>query len=342
MEKGKETTVQKVSVVVCTYNGERYIREQIDSIIAQTYPIHEIILQDDGSTDGTFAILSDYANRYANITAWHNEAGKGISRNFFSAMRRATGDYIALSDQDDVWEKDKVESQIAALRHGGDEDKLLCFGRTVPFANGSGVEVRSDARVPNYTLVRLCFANPIPGHTMLFSRRMLDIVPHDDAYLAARTYDMVLAITAAAYGGVAYVDKKIVNQRRHADAATYAKPMDNRYTVGNMVRTVYQSFRLYFELKPELMRRAELNLRFLSAIKGGCSDLPKAKRMLKAQAKGTLWSTLWLSLFCLRHQSELFYVRERRCLRNNLRALLFPVYCTEYIRYMSKRDKLTH
>ena len=329
--------VRKVSVVVCTYNGERYVREQIDSIIAQTYPIHEIILQDDGSTDGTFDILCDYADRHSNVTAWRNESGKGISRNFFSAMARATGDYIALSDQDDVWEKDKVENQMEALLQGGG-GKLLCFGRTVPFAEG-GVEVRSDARVPNYTLVRLCFANPIPGHTMLFSRRLLDLIPHDEAYLAARTYDVVLAITAAAYGGVVYVDRKVVNQRRHAAAATYGKPMDNQYTVGNMVRTVWQSFRLYAELKSELMARARLNLRFLSSIRGGCSDLPKAKRMLKAQAKGTLWSTLWLSLFCLHHQSELFWVRERRCLRNNLRALLFPVYCTEYIRYMSKNNK---
>lgn len=128
---------QKVSVVVCTYNGERYVREQIDSIIAQTYPIHEIILQDDGSTDGTFDILCDYANRYANVTVWHNEAGKGVSRNFFSAMARATGDYIALSDQDDVWEKDKIEIQMEALLHDG-KDKLLCFGRSVPFSEGGG------------------------------------------------------------------------------------------------------------------------------------------------------------------------------------------------------------
>lgn len=340
MENGKNTTARKVSVVVCTYNGERYIREQIDSIIGQTYPIHEIILQDDGSTDGTFAILADYASRHANITAWHNEAGKGVSRNFFSAMRRATGDYIALSDQDDVWEKDKVECQMEALLSSGHEGKLLCFGRTVPFANGSGVEVRSDSRVPNYSLIRLCFANPVPGHTMLFHRRLLELMPPVEEFFECRTYDMILALTAAAYGGIVYVDKKVVNQRRHVDAATYAKPMDNRYTVGNMVRTVCESFRLYRELKPELMARAELNLRYLSAISGGgCPDLAKAKRMLKAQAKGTLWSTLWLSLFSLRNQSELFYVRERRCMRNNLRAVLFPVYCTEYIRYMSKSFK---
>ena len=341
MGKDKEATAQKVSIVVCTYNGARYVREQIDSIIAQTYPIHEIILQDDGSTDGTFDILCDYASRYTNVTACHNEADKGINNNFFSAMRRASGDYIALSDQDDVWEKDKIEIQMEALLHEG-ENKLLCFGRSVPFSDEGRVEVRSDARIPNYSLIRLCFANAIPGHTMLFHRRFLDLIPHDEEFLAKRTYDMVFALTAAAYDGIVYVDKKIVNQRRHADAATYGKPMDNRYTVGNMVRTVCQSFRLYFELKPELAARAALNLRYLSAISGGCSDLSKAKRMLKAQAKGTLWSTLWLSLFCLRNQSELFWVRERRCLRNNLRALLFPVYCTEYIRYMSKRENLNH
>lgn len=329
--------VRKVSVVVCTYNGERHVREQIDSIINQSYPIHEIILQDDNSTDGTLAILRDYANRHTNITAWRNEAGKGINPNFFSAMARATGDYIALADQDDVWESDKVANQMAALLQGG-EGKLLCFGRTVPFAEG-GVEVRCDAREPNHSLIRLCFANAIPGHTMLFSRRLLDLIPHDEDYFANRIYDVILAITAAAHGGIVYVDKKLVNQRRHSAAATYTKPMDNKYTVGNMVRTVWQSFRLYFELKPELMRRARLNLNFLSAMGEGCADLPKAKRMLRAQAKGSLPSALWLSAFCLRHQSELFYTRERRSMRNSMRALLFPVFCSEYIRYMSKRAK---
>ncbi len=337
MEQSKDTK-RKVSVVVCTYNGECYIREQIDSILRQTYPLHEIILQDDGSTDGTFAILADYARRHSNVSAWRNEAGQGINPNFFSAMARATGEFIALSDQDDVWESDKVERQMAALAHGG-PGALLCFGRTVPFAEGC-VLVRSDERVPNYSLLRLCFANTIPGHTMLFRRRLLELIPDDATFRSNRIYDVVLGMTAAAHDGIVYVDKRLVNQRRHAAAATYTKPMDNTYTLRNIVRTVADSFRLYRELKPELMHRAALNLHFLSQMESRSPHLADAQRMLRAQQKGTLCATLQMSLFCLRHQSELFFTRERPSLRGSLRALLFPVFCSEYIRYMSKSSTL--
>ena len=93
----------KISVVMCTYNGANYLCEQLDSLLAQTYPVHEIIVQDDGSQDNTWTIIEKYATRYPQIKPFHNESGlHGINGNFFSAMNRATGDYIAISDQDDI------------------------------------------------------------------------------------------------------------------------------------------------------------------------------------------------------------------------------------------------
>ena len=108
-----------VSVVMTTYNGEKYIREQLDSIIAQTYPIYELIIQDDGSTDRTVEICREYAKRYAFIHVYQNEHNLGCDKNFETAAMRATGDYVALSDQDDIWFKDKIAKQVAAI---GDND----------------------------------------------------------------------------------------------------------------------------------------------------------------------------------------------------------------------------
>ena len=65
--------VKRVSVVMCTYNGERYLREQLDSIVQQTYPIYEMIVQDDCSTDETMVIVCDYARRYPFIKVFQNE-----------------------------------------------------------------------------------------------------------------------------------------------------------------------------------------------------------------------------------------------------------------------------
>lgn len=75
---GKKT----VSVVMCTYNGEKYLREQMDSILAQTYPIHEIIVCNNCSTDGTMNILQEYATKFPSIKAHQNARNKGCNQNF--------------------------------------------------------------------------------------------------------------------------------------------------------------------------------------------------------------------------------------------------------------------
>jgi glycosyltransferase involved in cell wall biosynthesis len=159
--------LKKISVVMCTYNGEKYLREQLDSIVNQTYPIYEFIIQDDCSTDATFDILSEYRLQYPYIKLYQNEKQKGINENFFSAISLATGDYIALSDQDDVWVLDKLKIQIESIG-----DNWLSAGRSVPFAE-NGVTVYLDRRTPNFCVVRLIYINAIQGHTVLFNKYLL-------------------------------------------------------------------------------------------------------------------------------------------------------------------------
>ena len=96
-----------VSVVMCTYNGEKYLREQMDSILAQTYPIHEIIVCDDCSTDGTMNILQEYATKFPFIKVHRNTRNKGCNQNFHDILV----DYIAISDQDDIWFPKKIGTE---------------------------------------------------------------------------------------------------------------------------------------------------------------------------------------------------------------------------------------
>ncbi|MBR6871881.1 MAG: glycosyltransferase family 2 protein [Ruminococcus sp.] len=100
----------RYSVVICTYNGERFIAEQINSILAQTRRVDEILLFDDGSTDSTLSIAGQLLSKGGipyRITK--NEQNKGVARNFIDGAQQASGDYIFFSDQDDVWKKTKVE-----------------------------------------------------------------------------------------------------------------------------------------------------------------------------------------------------------------------------------------
>ena len=113
-----------------TYNGEKFIREQLDSILAQTYPIKEIIIQDDGSTDGTIAICEEYAEKYPNIHFSCNEHNLGFNLNFKCAAMKATGDYVAISDQDDVWFPEKIASKWLLLVTMTYVSPLICGDQT--------------------------------------------------------------------------------------------------------------------------------------------------------------------------------------------------------------------
>lgn len=99
----------KVSVAMCTYNGAKYIQEQLDSILHQTRPVDEIIISDDGSSDDTLDILRKYEERHPCIYVSLNEKNKGYKQNFMDTMRQCTGDIVFLSDQDDRWHLNKVE-----------------------------------------------------------------------------------------------------------------------------------------------------------------------------------------------------------------------------------------
>ena len=96
----------KCSVAIATYNGEKYIREQLLSILNQTVPVDEIVVSDDGSNDNTLNIIKEFHDSRIVI---YEESHLGVKQNFGNAISKTTGDIIFLADQDDVWEKDKVK-----------------------------------------------------------------------------------------------------------------------------------------------------------------------------------------------------------------------------------------
>ena len=121
-----------VSIVVTTYNGERFLKAQLDSIIAQTYQPIEIIVVDDGSTDNTLNILNEYATNHKNVSVIKNEQNLGYVKNFEKGFSLAKGDYIAPCDQDDVWLPTKID---VLVNHIGDDAIAYCDSE---FIDGAG------------------------------------------------------------------------------------------------------------------------------------------------------------------------------------------------------------
>lgn len=104
-----------ISVALCTYNGEKYIREQINSILSQTTPPNEIIICDDKSTDNTINIINDINSPIINL--YQNPVNLGYMQNFAQAVNKCRGDIIFFSDQDDVWLPNKIEEMVAEFNN---------------------------------------------------------------------------------------------------------------------------------------------------------------------------------------------------------------------------------
>jgi peroxiredoxin Q/BCP len=105
-----------IQVVVCTYQGESFIQEQLDSIATQTYVNINVHIFDDGSTDNTLSIIKQHCKKYPHFFYYRNTKNLGFLRNFETAMKHVTGDYIALSDQDDIWLPDKLEQCMGEMK----------------------------------------------------------------------------------------------------------------------------------------------------------------------------------------------------------------------------------
>jgi hypothetical protein len=203
-------------VALCTWNGERHLAAQLDSLLAQDYPNLEIVAVDDASSDGTAAILHDYARRDRRITVHRNADRLGHARNFERAIRLTHGALIAPSDQDDVWAPTKLR-RLARAR--GDATLVYCDSLFIDDQGRShGRRVSDHFHMYQGGDPRVfAFYNCASGHAMLFSRALLE---HALPFPAGHYHDWWLATVAAATGRVAYVDECLVQFRQHARSVT--------------------------------------------------------------------------------------------------------------------------
>ena len=318
-----------VSVVLCTYNGSRYLKEQLDSLIAQSYPLHEILIQDDGSTDDTVQIATEYANKYDYIHLSTNTHEHGINNNFFSALYKATGEFIAICDQDDIWEPDKISCQIDAIG-----DKLMCSCHSKSFSE-NGAFAHYDSRMPNYNLYRLLFNNEIPGHTILMHRSLLDMLPQEgcEAMYQKRMYDIILALTAAAYDSIVFVDKILVHYRRYQDAATYSSYSSSLPSIGNAARILKWSICNYHKMKKLTTERYTTQMVFLSKLHHPSSICDESIRFMKLLISNRFIDFIRLVSMCVKHRFEIFHNRGKDPI-NIIRAVLFPFTSLYYCRFL--------
>lgn len=217
-----------VSVVLCTYNGERYLPKQLDSLIGQHRLPDELLVQDDRSVDATVAIVREFAGRAPFPVRLHvNERRLGVVHNFGVAVDRCSGDYVALCDQDDVWHADKLQRLERALDElGGDHRPALVHSdlRVIgaeAVTSSSFFERRGFRHEHPLPLAELLFQNYVTGCAAVFNRATLEIalpIPRE-----ASMHDWWFALIAAAAGQIRTLREPLVDYRSHATNVIGAK-----------------------------------------------------------------------------------------------------------------------
>ncbi len=214
--------IPEVAVIMSTYNGEKYLAEQIDSILAQKDVHVELFIRDDGSKDSTREIISDYVSRYDNI---HAEFGSNLGwiKSFVSALGSAPDfDYYAMSDQDDVWLEEKLITAVKAI-----QQKENAKGKDIPIIcqtsayiadqnlNVIGSMAYRDKRLK--TIYSLAIRPTALGCCMVMNSKAREFAKHKNhEELFCRGYDISIVLFTVACGGIFFTeDTPLMKYRQH-------------------------------------------------------------------------------------------------------------------------------
>ena len=219
----------KISVAFIVFNGDQYMRTQLDSILAQTQKVDEIIICDDGSTDGTKEIIEEYKKKYPNLFFIHyNNKNLGPTKNIEKAIKACTGDIILLADQDDDWELNKVETIVKWFKANPTMNGV--------FTNGSLMNSKDELdnkyglwdvmsfpynKVNNSQDLKLYIntvENAVTGATLAI-RNNLAFLKQPLPVIKYLVHDRWLAINLAETNSLGVLEEKLIHYRIHSAQA---------------------------------------------------------------------------------------------------------------------------
>lgn len=287
----------KVNVLLATYNGEKYLRRQLDSVLAQTYDNIDIYIRDDGSSDKTVDIIKEYADKeYQGKRVIYIESdGKNLRcpGSFYEIARCCDdADYYAFCDQDDEWYPEKIEWAVTRLEKENN-DGLLVYYTASDYLEDDGTFIRkSPLQKEKLTVTDVMYYTPGSGFTIVFNdvarrKLILDCNPGNELH------DRWMLRGAACFGKAIYDQNSSAAHIRHAEAVT-ADDSDNRSLLANFVKN---------ELMGKGAKEEKRNLRYFT--KTFWEDLDKdEKKQLELFCRKKNTPALWLK--------KVFYPRRLR------------------------------
>lgn len=251
---------QKVSVLVPAFNRADFIEETIESVLQQDYPDLELIVVDDGSTDGTYEILCRYAEQHrVKLFTHKNRVNRGQSASLNLGLKRAEGNYIAVLDSDDKFLPGKVSSQVNFLKANSHIGLVYGMGEAIDESGRWLYDILSEGHVepndPNAVLLDCYFL--LPQNALVRREIYEEVGGFNESFRAAQDHDMLIRMAEKTSFG--FMPKKLFQYRRHSNSIS-SKGQRLRWETGFEILEGAKS-RYPYERSTIRKRRALLNFR---------------------------------------------------------------------------------
>ena len=203
-----------VAVCMSTFNGEKFLSNQLDSLLDQEEVMVDLFIRDDGSTDGSVDLIKQYASFNKNIHLLQGK-NKGFAKSFLECLDFAGDgyDYYAFCDQDDVWYPNKLKESLKVLGSTESERPRLVFTEFNYCDENLNVVCKSHLKNTDICKTLFLYDNMCSGNTMLFNRALRNFVLSHDL-TCVYYHDWWLALVCAFFGDVLYLDKPTLSYRR--------------------------------------------------------------------------------------------------------------------------------
>lgn len=221
-----------ITVLLAAWNGEAYLKEQMESLLRQTNQEFTILISDDGSSDRTPQIITEYENWFPDrvVSLKKGKPTGSAKDNFFRLLEAASDEYLMFCDQDDIWLPDKVEVTLREMkkmekRWGRDMPLLIHSDLSVMDQSGTVIspsmaryqKIGVNDNRPSHYLVE----NNITGNTMMINRSLKNLVVQIPKTCVM--HDWWLGLVASCFGKISYIDKPLVRYRQHGTNQVGAK-----------------------------------------------------------------------------------------------------------------------
>ena len=218
----------KIEILLATYNGEKYVGEQIDSIINQTYNNWELLIRDDNSKDRTLEILKEYEKKDKRIKVIEDKKGNlGFVKNFEELLNNSKEDWVMFSDQDDYWLENKIEKYVAILNTSSEDIlKKPMLIHSNSFICDDNLEIIKDefinSKIANkYSEDDFYFAYFVQGSTVLINRAIIDLALPFSKNVTV--HDRYFHLLAEFLGKRIFINETLIKYRQHSNNKIGAK-----------------------------------------------------------------------------------------------------------------------